>query len=56
MFVSLSIWLLDLCFQRNGKPDLDKSNSVSQECLFLNLQQIPFIKIDKLYIMNSKIY
>lgn len=54
--VTVSIWLLDLCFQRNAKAVLDKSNSTGQESYFLNLQQAPFIKPAKLYIMNSKIY
>lgn len=53
--VSASIQLLNLCFQRNAKTDLDKSNSVGKECNFLNLQQICFIKTTKLYMMNSKI-
>lgn len=36
--VTVSIWLLDLCFQRNAKAGLDKSNPMGQECHFLNLQ------------------
>lgn len=48
--VTVSIWLLDLCFQRNAKAGLDKSNSMGQECHLLNLQQTPFIKTAQLYI------
>lgn len=54
--VIVNIWLLDLCFKRNVKAGLDKSNSLGQECQFLNLQQTPFIKTAKLDIMNNKIY
>lgn len=45
--VSVSIQLLNLCFQRNARTDLDKSNSVDKECHFLNLQQTCFIKTIK---------
>lgn len=49
--VSFGIQLLNLCFQRNAKSDLEKSNSVGKECNSLNLQQTCFIKTTKLFIL-----